>query len=272
LLRRAKAHVNQWSVDDDIQMNRILVLRGELDTLLAEHEAGHLLRAEQPWDRLYTRVEEDMSLETQELIVSLLIELYPERVDDLAEQMATSLKEQSEPAKPIGELKALLSGQYGWALATDFADPEERHYFWYYSEGKEEPRRGPRFEEFGAGLEMRLGFGYQVHRLAAELQRWDDDTSIAEFLIKRPKWRSTVRRIQTLQHYPYGEIRDNLLGLSCRPIDLLRCKLSFFGATGFDPRSDLWTRITMYQGAPLPNELSHSGSDDWAFPAPHMER
>ncbi|MEM8687792.1 MAG: hypothetical protein AAGF81_10715 [Pseudomonadota bacterium] len=272
LLRRAKAHVDQWNVDDDIQMDRILVLRGELEGLLAEHGAGDLLRAEQPWDHVYCRVEMDMSLEAQELMVSLLIELYPERVDDLAEQMATSLKEQSEPAKPIGKLKAVLNTQYEWALSTDFADPQERHYFWYYSEGKEEPRRGPRFEEFGAGLEMRLGFGYQVHRLAAELQRWDDETSIAEFLFKRPKWRSTVRRIQTLQHYPYGEIRDNLLGLSCRPIDLLRCKLSFFGATGFDPRSDLWTRITMYQGAPLPDELSDPGSDDWAFPAPPIGR
>ncbi len=272
LLRRAKAHVEQWSVDDDIQMERIRVLRAELQTLLTRHEEGDLLRSDQPWNQLYLSVEESMSLEAQELIVSLLIELYPERVDDLAEKMATSLKEQSEPAKPIGALKALLTRQYEWALSTDFADPKERHYFWYYSEGKEEPRRGPRFEEAGAGLEMRLGFGYQVHRLAAELQRWDDDTSIAEFLIKRPKWRSTVRRIQTLQHYPYGEIRDNLLGLSCRPIDLLRCKLSFFGATGFDPRSDLWTRITMYQGAPLPDELSQSGADDWAFPAPHSER
>jgi hypothetical protein len=34
------------------------------------------------------------------------------------------------------------------------------------------------------------------------------------------------------------------------PIDLLRAKLAMFGATKFDPKSDLWTRITMYQGAP----------------------
>ena len=271
LLVRAKAHVDQWAVDDRIQMDRITVLRTELEALVAKQDTGDLLAQHQPWDQLYRQVEEEMSLEAQELIVSLLIELYPERVDELAANMATSLKEHSEPAKPIGDLKALLNTHYTWALDTDFADPKERHYFWYYSEGKEEPRRGPRFEEFGAGLEMRLGFGYQVHRLAAELQRWDDGISIAEFLIKRPKWRSTVRRIQTLQHFPYGEIRDNLLGLSCRPIDLLRCKLSFFGATGFDPRSDLWTRITMYQGAPLPEELNGPAADDWAFPAPQAE-
>lgn len=268
LLQRAGRHVTLWSVDDAIQMDRIDVLRREVQALIDQHAKGELLSEHQPWDALYRQVEAGMSLEAQELIVSLLIELYPERVDDLAAEMATALKEHSEPAKPIGDLKQILEQDYQWALTTDFADPKERHYFWYYSEGKEEPRRGPRFEEFGAGLEMRLGFGYQVHRLAAELQRWDEATSIAEFLIKRPKWRSTVRRIQTLQHYPYGEIRDNLLGLTCRPIDLLRCKLSFFGATGFDPRSDLWTRITMYQGAPLPDELNGPRGDDWAFPCP----
>ncbi len=266
LLHRAGRHVDLWSVDDDIQMERIKVLRGEVNALIGEHEAGRLLKPSRPWDALYRQAEAQLSLEAQELIVSLVIELYPERVDDLAGQMATALKEHSEPAKPIGELRRILREDYAWALNTDFADPKERHYFWYYSQGKEEPRRGPRFEEDGAGLEMRLGFGYQVHRLAAELQRWDDDASIAELLIKRPKWRSAVRRIQTLQHYPYGEIRDNLLSVACRPIDLLRCKLSFFGATGFDPRSDLWTRITMYQGAPLPEELRNEDADDWAFP------
>ena len=106
-----------------------------------------------------------------------------------------------------------------------------------------------------------------VHQLRV-VQRWPDESTVAEFLMRRPKWRSVVRRVQTLQHYPYGEIRDNLIGKACRPIDLLRCKLSFFGATGFDPRSDLWTRITMYQGAPLPHELASAKADDWSFPCP----
>ena len=51
-----------------------------------------------------------------------------------------------------------------------------------------------------------------------------------------------------------------------RPIDLLRCKLSFFGASKFDPRSDRWLRITMYQGAPFPDELARLDPDDLAYP------
>ncbi len=49
------------------------------------------------------------------------------------------------------------------------------------------------------------------------------------------------------------------------PIDLLRAKLSFFGATKFDPRSDRWLRITMFQGAPYPDEMPHEEADGWAW-------
>ncbi len=75
-----------------------------------------------------------------------------------------------------------------------------------------------------------------------------------------------MRRVQTTARLPYGEIRSNLIGGDCMPIDLLRCKLSFFGAAKFDPRSDRWTRITMYQGAPLADELHAPDADDWLFP------
>ena len=51
-----------------------------------------------------------------------------------------------------------------------------------------------------------------------------------------------------------------------KPIDILRCKLSFFGASKYDPKSNLWTRITLFQGAPLPNELWKKNINDWLFP------
>jgi hypothetical protein len=75
-----------------------------------------------------------------------------------------------------------------------------------------------------------------------------------------------IKRFQLAEMTPYGEIRDNLLGEDCLPIDILRCKLSFFGAIKFDPKSDRWTRITMYQGAPGFDELDRGNADSWAFP------
>ena len=42
----------------------------------------------------------------------------------------------------------------------------------------------------------------------------------------------------------------------------MRLKLSFFGALKFDPRSDKWLRICMFQGAPLPEQLKNY-DDHW---------
>jgi hypothetical protein len=50
------------------------------------------------------------------------------------------------------------------------------------------------------------------------------------------------------------------------PIDLLRCKLSFFGASKFDPKSDRWVRINMYQHAPFYDELKKVEADGWIYP------
>ena len=70
-----------------------------------------------------------------------------------------------------------------------------------------------------------------------------------------------------MARFPYSEIQDNLISERCLPIDMLRCKLSFFGASKFDPKSDRWTRITLYQGAPLFHELGTDQADDWWLPA-----
>ena len=70
-----------------------------------------------------------------------------------------------------------------------------------------------------------------------------------------------------MARHPYAEIRDNLTGASLRAVDILRCKLAFFGATRFDPRSDRWLRITLFQGAPFPEELAAGGPDLWAYGA-----
>ena len=44
------------------------------------------------------------------------------------------------------------------------------------------------------------------------------------------------------------------------------CVHSFFGASKYDPKSDLWTRITLFQGAPLPHQLQEKNACDWIFP------
>jgi hypothetical protein len=88
-----------------------------------------------------------------------------------------------------------------------------------------------------------------------------------QFLSQFPQHRLAVQRVQALARNPYSEIRDNLVDGDMAPIDMLRCKLSFFGASKFDPKSQLWTRITLAQGAPLASDLAAgTARDDWWLP------
>ena len=132
------------------------------------------------------------------------------------------------------------------------------------------PRFGWRYLEPGADKELRIGIAQEVQNLKTALAERKPTTpnfTVAEFLILRPEFRGIIQRIQNLQSHPYAEIRDNLLADICRPINLLRCKLAMFGATKFDPKSDLWIRITLFQGAPLKEQLSHGNLDNWLFPS-----
>lgn len=268
LLERAIAHAAQWNTDDERQQARILRLREELAAL--RDRADQALAAPRPWDRLVRVAETEGSLEFSELVASLMIELHPELVDALEETTGSPERDAVDPAMRLGALKTLIETRYGWALGVDYEDRRQRHLFWYRSAEKDEPRLGERFNEPGAELELPLGIGLMaaaLHRELAALPAGDLDRSSAEFLLERPRWRGIVRRIQRLAPLPYGEIQDNLIGEACLPIDLLRCKLSIFGAAKFDPKSDRWTRITLYQGAPAIEELADLDADDWAFPA-----
>ena len=84
-----------------------------------------------------------------------------------------------------------------------------------------------------------------------------NNLTIDKFLVKNSDLRHVVRRAFIIEKFPYSEIQDNTIGKNVIPIDMLRLKLSFFGALKLDPRSDKWLRNCMFQPAPLPNELKN---------------
>ncbi|HKF60754.1 MAG TPA: hypothetical protein VKB42_05295 [Dongiaceae bacterium] len=270
LLDRAIAHLGQWNTDDERQQARILRLRAELAGLRASAMQGQLFGGVRPWDRLVRAAETEGTLEYSELVNSLVIELHPELVDELEASTGSPEQDAVDPRMSLAALKALIETRYGWVLSVDYEDPRQHHLFWYRSAEKDEPRLGERFNEPGAERELPLGIGLMaaaLHRALAALPAAALSRSTGEFLLEQPRWRGILRRIQSLAPLPYGEIQDNLLGEACLPIDLLRCKLSIFGAAKFDPKSDRWTRITLFQGAPSIEELGDPDADDWAFPA-----
>jgi hypothetical protein len=267
LLDRAIGHAGQWNTEDPRQAERIATLRRELAEL--RRTLDERLPPRRPWDGLVRWAEEARSAETSEVVNSLVIELYPELVDELENTTGSDDREDSAPGMTARALKALVERDYDWALGRRYDRPRDRHFFWYRSAEKDEPRLGERFNEPGAEKEMPLGIGLRAAQLHAELAALGDgelDRPVAALLLARPHLRGIVKRVQALRDHPYAEIRDNLLGQDCLPIDLLRCKLSIFGAGKFDPKSDRWTRITLFQGAPPIEELDAPDADDWAFP------
>ena len=137
-------------------------------------------------------------------------------------------------------------------------------YFWFISKNKEEPRIANRYEEYGSDLEQPLAIARDIKKLYEKILSENLLKSVADFLIYNDDLRHIVRRIFISEKFQYSEIQDNTIGENLIPIDMLRLKLSFFGAQKFDPRSDKWLRICMYQGAPLVNELKNS-DDTWIY-------
>ena len=157
-----------------------------------------------------------------------------------------------------------METKYSEILKIDFLKKESNQNFWFISKNKEEPRYADRFEETGSELEQPLAIARDIKKLHDQLLFFKNSLTISEFLAKKPSLRHVVRRAFIIEKFPYSEIQDNTIGAKVVPIDMLRLKLSFFGALKFDPRSDKWLRICMFQGAPLPQELNNY-DQQWVY-------
>ena len=109
-----------------------------------------------------------------------------------------------------------------------------------------------------------MAIARDIKKLYDKLLVSKNSMRIDKFLMDNSELRHVVRRAFIIEKFPYSEIQDNTIGENTIPIDMLRLKLSFFGALKFDPRSDKWLRICMFQGAPLPNELKNY-DDQWVY-------
>ena len=147
----------------------------------------------------------------------------------------------------------------------DFNNKDSNYLFWYVSAAKLEPRLGERYNEQGSELEQNLGIAKMVNDLFKQIKNVDENQLICEFLLMHPEYRGIVKRIQSLKNYPFSEVQDNVLDKKTMPIDMLRFKLSFFGANRYDPKSDRWLRVSFFSGAPYLSDLNNKNVDEWGF-------
>ena len=261
-LNNALKNAQSWTSEHEIQKPKIKIFCDELAQVVSKFET--LDKEDYPWDALHLWSTNKLSEDTQEQIISALFEPYSELVDDLSDCMYIDEAKHFKIDASIStdELKNQIKENYEWAINIDYSKKENQSRFWYVSESKLEPRLGERFEEDGSELEQPLAVARDIASLNSDLNK---KQNLGEFLLAHPEHRHIVRRIQLSKKFPYSEIRDNLLNSKMLPIDMLRCKLSFFGATKFDPRSDRWVRICMFKDAPFPEELTNK--DNWSYGA-----
>ncbi len=258
LADRAARHLQQWNVPDAAHQARIVTLRADWERARGDLVLGGVRPLDQTMQRMAAHSED-----IQELMVALLIEPFSDLVDGLTECMGDAHGAFCLPFTSAAALRSAIEADAAWALEPDYECAQGCAQFWYVSEAKLEPRLGNRHTEPGADLESPLDIGRRIRALHADLKGVTGPVSA--FLDQHPQHALAVSRMEMTARYPYGEIRDNLIADTCLPIDMLRCKLSFFGASKFDPKSDRWTRLTLCQGAPLAEDLS-DGADDWWLP------
>jgi hypothetical protein len=267
ILARARQAVALWRSDHPVQIARLADLTEDLARLAAHLDSADLA-APLGWDRLWRWGEAALHEEGQEMLVSLLLEPHGDLVDGLACCMAADEDAgfTIDGAMTVGQLREILRDVHGWALDLDWDMAEAQARTWYVSAAKQEPRLGETWAEDLADYAQPLAPGRDAARLFHALAGEDAATAVAGFVLRHPEHRHSLRRAQIAARHPYAEIRDNTIGADLMPIDMLRAKLSFFGAGYFDPRSDRWVRINMFRGAPFPHELHALPEDDWAYP------
>ena len=265
-IKKAQLAANLWNSSNNFQQTKIKELKKDLK-LLEAYLKKCKFGTDYFLNHLYQWSEKNCSLEGQEQLVSLLLELYPELVDKYSQQMSLFTNNYYPETKDtVANLLKTCISLGKWCDPESYKKKQAHRYTWYISENKQEPRLGETvdFDDYDF-YEQPIPTGKYIACLQQDLQQFTSSASIAEFLLAYPKHRHAIKRIQNLKSHPYSEIRSNLIGENLLAIDLLRFKLAFFGATTFDPQSTKWLRIRMYQNAPFPENLSVS-KDDWTYP------
>jgi len=265
-LKKSIKNITSWNTKSEYQIKKIKSLLKDLDQFILFLDSEFDFNQEQPFNKLYEHLEEKCEEECVEYVVSMMMEPYDNIVSPLIKKMSSEEDKYFNipTERTVFELKTIIENKYSEILKIDFSKKENNLNFWFISKNKEEPRLANRFDENGSDLEQPLAIARDIKKLYEMLSMSKDSSTIAIFLSNNSDLRHVVRRAFIVEKFPYSEIQDNTIGKEIVPIDMLRLKLSFFGALKFDPRSDKWLRICMFQGAPLPEQLKNY-DEHWVY-------
>ena len=265
-LKNSIKNITSWNTESDYQLKKIKDLLNDVYKFLDFIEKEFSFETDYPFNKLYLWLEKEACEECIEYVVSIMMEPYEKIITPLIRKMSSDEdKYFNIPTnRTVEELRSIIEKKYSNILSINFEKKQNYKKFWFISKNKEEPRIADRFEEEGSELEQPLAIARDIKKLYEKLLVSKNSMRIDKFLMDNSELRHVVRRAFIIEKFPYSEIQDNTISESTIPIDMLRLKLSFFGALKFDPRSDKWLRICMFQGAPLPNELKNY-DDQWVY-------
>ena len=265
-LKKSLKNVTSWTTDSDFQNKKIKSLISDLYKFINFIEKEFSFEEDYAFNTIYKWSEKNLRDECIEYIVSMMMEPYDYITNPLLKSMSADEDRYfTIPTnKNVSDLRNILEDNYSDILKIDFEKKESNQNFWFISKNKEEPRLADRYLDKGAELEQPLAIARDICKLYARISNQKNSLKIGKFLIENNDLRHVVRRAFIVEKFPYAEIQDNTIGSNLMPIDMLRLKLSFFGAVKFDPRSDKWLRINMFQGAPLPKNLKKF-DDYWVY-------
>ena len=265
-LSNSYKNIASWNTDSDFQKKKINQLIVDLKKLNQYLKSEFDFNKNYPFNELYLWIEKNLNEECIEYTVSMMMEPYSEIVNPYIKEMSSDEEKYFNipTDRTISDLRNILENKYKEIIKIDFSKKENNQNFWFISKNKEEPRIANRYEEQGHELEQPLAIARDIKKLYQKIFTEKNSLPIGKFLINNNELRHVVRRAFIVEKFPYAEIQDNIIGSKLVPIDMLRLKLSFFGAMKFDPRSDKWLRITMFQGAPLAKELNNL-NEHWMY-------
>ena len=265
-LKSSKKNIENWNTESNYQLSKINHLKKDLDLLIQYFLTRFDYKKEFSYNDLYIWAKKSLGSECLEFMVSVIMEPYEKIVSPLIKTMSADedIYFTIPINKTISDLRNILELNYTDILKIDFTQKENNQNFWFISKNKEEPRLANRFKDNGSELEQPLAIARDICQLYQRISNEKNSLTIGKFLMNNNDLRHVIRRAFITEKFPYAEIQDNTIGSKLMPIDMLRLKLSFFGAVKFDPRSDKWLRICMFQGAPLPNELKTT-NDHWVY-------
>ena len=265
-LEKSKKNIDNWYTDSNYQNKKINSLKNDLIKFKEYFLKLDFKNKKYLWNEIYLWIDNYLDEECSEYLISMMMEPYDKIIEPLVKNMSADEEKYFNipSSRKLSDLKKIIENKYKLILNINFNNKKSNTYFWFISKNKEEPRIANRYEEHGSDLEQPLAIARDIKKLYEKILSENLLKTVADFLIYNDDLRHIVRRIFISEKFQYSEIQDNTIGENLIPIDMLRLKLSFFGAQKFDPRSDKWLRICMYQGAPLVNELKNS-DDTWIY-------